>query len=105
MSSTPFCLGLPVVDRLKATDMECVLRTKTFMEAKAEIRRIQNLLTSKDLIKVYIIGYRPDSPVPVAMCFTEIHITIGGAEDWIHSLGPYSGAWTCVVAGIKAVNK
>lgn len=105
MSSTPFCLGLPVVDKLEATDMQCVLRTKNFIETEAEIRRIQSLLTSKDLIRVYIIGYRPDSPVPVAMCFTEIHITIGGAEDWMYPLGSYSGGWTCVVTGRKVVNK
>lgn len=103
MSSTPFCLGLPVVDRLEATNMQCVLRTRNLKEADIEIHRIQNLLTSKDLIKAYPIGYRPDSPVPITKYFTEIHITINGADDWMYPLGMYSGAWWTVVTGRRAV--
>ena len=100
MSSGPFCLGVPVVDDLKPIAMNCVLRTKNDAEMQSEIRRIQHLLTTKDLIKIYPIGYRPDQPVPTSAYFTEVHISIGDAEEWMNSLG-YLSWWWQIATGMK----
>lgn len=81
MSSTPFCLGLPVVDDLPSESGSYVLRTKDQKELAEKIRNLQDRLTVKDLIKIYFIGFRPDVPVPVSRYFAEICIEIGGAEE------------------------
>lgn len=99
MSSMPFTIGLPVVDRLEPVDGSVILRTKTRDEMVDEVNRIQEMLSKNDLIKVCPIGLRPDKPIPTAMYFTEICISKNKAEEWMFPLGLFSGAWPCVVTG------
>lgn len=92
MSSTPFQLGVPVVDSLPNEDGTYILRTRSKDDAISEINRLRKNLTKNDLIKVYYIGYRPDNPIPVSRYFTEVSINIGIAERWMTMLpiGLYS---------------
>lgn len=99
MSSMPFDLGLPVVDRLEPIDGSVVLRTRTRYELDVEVDRIRENLSKNDLIKICPIGLRPDKPIPVAMYFAEICISKNEAEKWMHPLGLFSGAWPCVITG------
>lgn len=99
MSSTPFNLGIPVVDQLTPTSGSVVLRTKDRTVMNHEINRIQLLLSKQDLIKVCPIGLRPDWPIPTAAYFTEVCIEKGKADEWMYPLGLFSGAWPCVVTG------
>lgn len=95
----PFDLGIPVVDRLEPSDGSVVLRTKDRDAMNDEINRIQLLLSKQDLIKVCPIGFRPDRPIPTAAYFTEVCIQKGKADEWMHLLGLFSGAWPRVVTG------
>lgn len=52
MSSMPFDLGLPVVDRLEPIDGSVVLRTRTRYELDVEVDRIRENLSKNDLIKI-----------------------------------------------------
>ena len=87
MSSTPFCLGLPVVNDIPAESGSYVLRSRDKNELSHQIQRLQAKLSKDDLIKVYYIGYRPDHPVPVSRFFTEIYVGIGEAEEWQQGFG------------------
>lgn len=100
MSSTPFCLGLPVVDDLPAESGSYVLRAKDQKELAEKIRNLQDRLTVKDLIKIYFIGYRPDSPVPVSRYFAEIHLKICGDEER-HSMHGYWGCYHRIATGMR----
>lgn len=97
MSSTPFCLGLPIVDILSPENGGYVLRSKDRSEAIKEIKRIRELLTLDDVISWYYIGNRPDSPIPVSRYFTEVNIEIGQAEKWMRGL--CISAWSLVTTG------
>lgn len=99
MSSMPFNLGIPVVDRLEPSDGSVVLRTRNRTAMNIEIDRIRKLLSKKDLIQICPIGMRPDWPVPTAMYFTEVCIRKNEADDWMHPLGLFSSAWPCVITG------
>ena len=82
MSSTPFCLGLRVVDELPAQTGEYVLRSRDEQDLSSKVQKLQSILTKNDLIKIYHIGYRPDKPIPVSRYFAEICVEIGKAEEW-----------------------
>lgn len=101
MSSMPFCLGIPVVDELKSVTEETnvILRAKNREEAWHKIRALQNKMSVKDLICVYEIGVRPDSPIPVAMHFSEIAIRPNKAED--HVMCNLVWGWVQIVTGLK----
>ena len=98
--STPFCIGLPVVDTLDVTSRNVVLRCNDADGLIGMIRHLQRLLSKNDMIKVYEIGYRPDKPIPRAKYFAEVHVSIGNAEEWMYPFGLFSGAWTYVVTGL-----
>ena len=87
MSSTPFCLGLPVVNDIPLQGGSYVLRTKNEAELSQAIQKLQKNLSKNDLIKIYYIGYRPDHPIPVGRFFAEIYVGIGEAEGWQYGLG------------------
>lgn len=103
MSSMPFSLGLPVVDRLEPTDGSVVLRTVNADEMIDEVRRIQNELSGTDVIKVYPIGMRPDQPIPIAMHFAEIRIRKNcEVKEWISPYGTAifdQGLWKYIFTG------
>ena len=87
MSSTPFCLGIPVVDNVPAEKGSYVLRAKDESELSRKINVLQGQLSKNDLIKIYYIGYRPDCPIPVSRFFAEVYVGIGEAETWQYGLG------------------
>ena len=80
MSSTPFCLGVPVVDRLPLTEGCYVLRADTSEQLFKRVRRYQQMITPEDEILVREIGYRPDHPVPLRKFFAEVIVKIGPHE-------------------------
>lgn len=84
---TPFCLGLPVVDSIPHESGSYVVRSKNKAELSDKIQRLQADLSKNDLIKIYIIGFRPDYPIPVGRFFAEIYVGIGEAEGWQYGLG------------------
>ena len=97
MSSTPFCLGIQVIDEIPPIDGNYVLRTKNDYDVRMEIRKLQDKLSTNDLIKIYCIGYRPDKPIPVSRYFTEVSVQIGEAQSgyW------YTGAYHMVSTGMR----
>ena len=82
MSSTPFNLGLPVVDSVPPEGGRYVLKAKDEADLSLKIQTLQNALSKNDLIMIYFIGYRPDRPIPVNRFFAEISVEIGKAEVW-----------------------
>lgn len=74
MSSTPFQLGIPVVDKLEPINGNWVLRSKNSTEASNEIKRVCGELYEDDVIMTFPLRYYPDHPVPVCMYFTEVKI-------------------------------
>ena len=80
MSSSPFALGIPVVDHLPLTDGSYVLRADTRDQLYKRIARYQEMITPEDRIIVSDIGYRPDRPVPVRKFFAEVRVIIGPSE-------------------------
>jgi hypothetical protein len=75
MSSSVFCLGIPVIDKLRGGYPDhFVLKAKNKEEAEKKIGRIIDDMPGTDHVKVHHIGMRPDKPVPVAMWFCEIEI-------------------------------
>ena len=102
MSSTPFCLGIPVVDDLPVEPGAYVLRTRTKHDVGTKIRDLQDRLSIHDLIKIYLIGYRPDKPIPVSRYFAEIHIDIDGAEKWERNFGYWNtGMFHTIATGVR----
>ena len=81
MTSSPFKSGLPVVDRIPQQDCHVILRSHTLQDMQRKVRRLQEGLTVKDMIKVYPIGQRPDKPVPVSAFFTEIEVKINATSE------------------------
>lgn len=82
MSSTPFCLGLAVVDSFEYKGQDCafVLRAKNEKEMSWRINEIlYNLPNTKELL-VYVIGYRPNYPIPTTKFFVEA--AIRDADDY-----------------------
>ena len=90
MSSTPFNLGIPVMDDVPPRSGSYVLRSKDENGLSRKIQELQHLLSKNDLIRIYYIGYRPDWPIPVSRYFAEIYVGIGEAEEWQQS---YSQPW------------
>lgn len=75
MSSSVFCLGIPVIDKLRGGYPDhFVLKSKNKEEAEKKIGRIIDDMPGTDHVKVYHIGMRPDKPIPVATYFCEIKI-------------------------------
>ena len=74
MSSTPFNLGIPVVDSVPPEGGKYVLRAKDEADLSLKIQALQNALSKNDLIRIYFIGYRPDRPIPVNRFFAEINV-------------------------------
>ena len=75
MSSSVFCLGIPVIDKLRGGYPDhFVLKAKNKEEAEKKIGRIIDDIPGTDHVKVYHIGMRPDKPIPVATYFCEIKI-------------------------------
>ena len=103
MSSLPFNLGLSVVDRLEPIDGSVVLRTVNANEMIDEVHRIQNELSSTDVIKVTPIGMRPDQPIPIAMHFAEICIRKNcEVKEWMTPYGISifdQGLWKYIFTG------
>ena len=75
MSSSVFCLGIPVIDKLRGGYPDhFVLKARSKEDAENKIGRIIDDMPGTDHVKVYHIGMRPDKPIPVAMYFCEIKI-------------------------------
>ena len=81
MSSKPFKLGLPIMERLEPKDGHAVLRTRNREEMIRIIMRTRELLTAHDVILVSERGLRPDFPVPAPMYFAEVVIVIDMPEE------------------------
>lgn len=102
MSSAPFCLGVPVVDDIPAESGIYVLRTRSYHDLALKVNDLQNRLSKRDLIKLYIIGFRPDKPIPVGRLFTEVAVDIGGAQKRHPIYGYwYVGAYHRIATGMK----
>ena len=95
MSSTPFNLGIPVVDSIPPEGGKYVLRAKDEADLSLKIQTLQNALSKNDLIRIYYIGYRPDRPIPVNRFFAEISVEIGEAEVW------HKGLWHRITTGMR----
>ena len=81
MSSMPFKLGLPVVDKLPLISGHYVLRAKDRQHMYKIIRATQAALDDTATILVYEIEYRPDHPVPVRTWFAEVKIVMDPVEE------------------------
>ena len=82
MSSSVFCLGIPVIDKLRGGYPDhFVLKAKNKEEAEKKIGRIIDDMPGTDHVKVYHIGMRPDKPIPVATYFCEIKIERNAPPD------------------------
>ncbi len=82
MSSSVFCLGIPVIDKLRGGYPDhFVLKAKNKEEAEKKIGRIIDDMPGTDHVKVYHIGMRPDKPIPVATYFCEIKIERNAPHD------------------------
>ena len=102
MSSTPFNLGLPVVDSVPPEGGEYVLRAKDESDLSRKIQNLQNTISKNDLIKIYFIGYRPDRPIPVSRFFAEISVEIGKAEVWNKGFGLWNyNLWHRIATGMR----
>ena len=102
MSSVPFCLGVPVVDDIHAESGIYVLRTRSYHDLALKVNDLQDRLSKRDLIRFFIIGYRPDKPIPVGRLFTEVMVYIGGAQEWQPTFGYwYVGAYHRIATGMK----
>lgn len=100
MSSSPFRLGIPVVDHLPAISGDYVLRSKNEDAHIEEIQRLQQELSVNDIIKIYRIGLRPDHPIPISQYFTEVHVGIGEVEEWRNTFNGLS-LYHNVVTGLN----
>ena len=98
MSSCPFRLGLPVVDKPEYTDMKewFVLRAIDDADMRRKLKEFQKDIPKSVDALVYIIGYRPDKPVPVTRYFAEIEFR--KHEEWVY---PSLLAWTGIFQGMK----
>ena len=75
MSSTPFCLEIPVIDNPDGNAPDAfVLRATDEKQAKERIEHFRKFHSKSTRIKLHRIGYRPDKPVPVAMLFYEVSV-------------------------------
>ena len=80
MSSTPFQLGLKVVDDFKydppfdGAEMSFIMRGKDEKDAVAKLIKILDNVPDNMEMLIYHIGMRPDNPVPVARYFIEARI-------------------------------
>ena len=102
MSSTPFNLGIPVVDIVPPEGGEYVLKAKDEADLSLKIQTLQNALSKNDLIMIYFIGYRPDRPIPVNRFFAEISVEIGEAEVWHEGFGLWRySLWHRIATGMR----
>ena len=102
MSSTPFNLGIPVVDSVPPEGGKYVLRAKDEADLSLKIQALQNALSKNDLIMIYFIGYRPDKPIPVSRFFAEISVEIGKAEVWRKGFGLWEyNLWHRIATGMR----
>lgn len=80
MSSTPFMLGLKVVDNFKYDPPFEGAKISFIMRGKDEKDTVEKLIKILDDVPenmemlIYHIGFRPDYPVPVARYFIEVEI-------------------------------
>ena len=80
MSSTPFQLGLKVVDDFKydppfdGADISFIMRGKDERDTVAKLIKILDHVPDNMEMLIYHIGFRPDEPVPVARYFIEAEI-------------------------------
>jgi len=93
MSSSVFCLGIPVIDKLRGGYPDhFVLKAKNKEDAEKKIGRIIDDMPGTDSVKVYHIGMRPDKPIPVATYFCEIKIERKTSDVWNKGLYHSSAA-------------
>lgn len=100
MSSTPFQLGVPIVDEVPPKDGTYILRTKDFSEVQKAIGLLARQLRKSDLIMIHRIGYRPDHPIPLSKLFTEVKVACGKAEAWMNYSYMTIG-WSNIICGDK----
>ena len=80
MSSTPFQLGLKVVDDFKydppfeGANISFIMRGKDEKDTVAKLIKILNDVPDNMEMLIYHIGFRPDKPIPVARYFIEAKI-------------------------------
>lgn len=102
MSSTPFNLGIPVVDNVQPEGGKYVLRAKDEADLSLKIQALQNALSKNDLIRIYFIGYLPDRPIPVSRFFAEISVEIGKTEVWHKGFGLWEyNLWHRIATGMR----
>lgn len=80
MSSTPFQLGLKIVDDFKydlpfdGAKISFVMRGRDKKDAVAKLIKILDDVPDSMEMLIYHIGFRPDKPIPVARYFIEAEI-------------------------------
>ena len=80
MSSTPFCLGLKVVDDFKydqpfdGAKISFIMRGKDEKDTVSKLLKILDDVPDSMEMLIHHIGFRPDKPIPVARYFIEAEI-------------------------------
>lgn len=98
MSSCPFDLGLPVVDEPKYAGLKewLVLRAIDEADMMNKLRILQKDIPESVDALIYVIGYRPDKPVPVTRYFAEIEFR--EHKEWVN---PALLGWAGIFQGTK----
>lgn len=80
MSSTPFQLGLKVVDDFKyeppfdGAEISFIMRGENEKDVVAKLIKILDDVPDNMEMLIYHIGFRPDKPIPVSRYFIEAEI-------------------------------
>lgn len=88
MSSTPFQLGLKIVDDFKydppfdGAKISFVMRGKDEKDTVAKLTKILDDVPDNMEMLIYHIGFRPDKPVPVTRYFIEAEIVRKNRPDF-----------------------
>lgn len=106
MSSTPFQLGLKVVDDFKydppfeGARIAFVMRGKDEKDTVAKLIKILDDVPEDMIMLIYHIGLRPDKPVPVPRYFIEVEIDL---KEWHPRPYLWHAAWNGAWQGKKTV--
>ena len=93
MSSTPFKLGLKVVDDFKydppfeGAKISFIMRGKDEKDTVAKLIKILNDVPDNMEMLIYHIGFRPDKPIPVARYFIEAKAVLNHSRSLVGVAG------------------
>lgn len=96
--STPFSLGLPVLDTPAGTKF--VLRGRNEDDCCEKINAFRKTVPTTDLIKICDLGLRPDKPVPVSAYFMEVQVCENESYH-DHYMQLFHNFWNFVLQGQK----